>query len=74
MTQSTATIERANGAAYIAYESSVLLRAADSAPYDEDDVVMDSWLASMDSREFELILSRLADVGNHGASALEFSA
>ena len=74
MTQSTATIERANGAAYFAFESPILLRAADCAPYDEDDAVMDSWLASMDSREFELILSRLADTGARGASALEFSA
>jgi len=74
MTQSMATIERAHGAAYIAYESPILLRAADSAPYDEDDAVMDSWLASLDAREFELILSRLAETGAHGASALEFSA
>jgi hypothetical protein len=72
MTQSTATTRRANQAAYIPFESPILLRAADSAPYDEDDAVMDSWLASLDTREFELILSRLADTP--GASALEFSA
>ena len=74
MTQSSATTERTNGAAYFAFESPILLRAADSAPYDEDDAVMDSWLASMEPREFELILSRLADTGAHGASTLEFSA
>jgi hypothetical protein len=71
MTQIAATIERANESAYIAYESPILLRAADSVPYDEDDAVMDGWLASLDPREFELILSRLAEPG---ASPLEFSA
>ena len=74
MTQSSATIERAREAAYIPFEGPILLRAADFALYDEDDAVMDSWLASMDPREFELILSRLADTGAQGASALEFSA
>ena len=73
MTQSTATTKRADGAAYIAFESPILLRAADSAAYDEDDAVMDSWLASMDPREFELILSRLAETDLRG-SKLEFSA
>jgi hypothetical protein len=74
MTQRTATIERANGTPYLAYESPILLRAADAAPYDEDDAVMDSWLASLDTREFELILGRLAETGVLGSSALEFSA
>ncbi len=74
MTQSAATIERASQTAPFPFESPILLRAVDLAPYDEDDAVMDSWLASMDPREFELILSRLADTGTHGASALEFSA
>jgi hypothetical protein len=73
MTQSTATIERANEAAYIPFESPILLRAADFAPYDEDDAVMDGWLASLDSSEFELILSRLAETDARG-SKLEFSA
>ncbi len=73
MTQHTATIERANEAAYIPYESPILLRAADIAPYDEDDAVMDSWLASLDTREFELILSRLAEADARG-SKLGFSA
>ena len=73
MTQSTATLERTNEAAYIPFESPVVLRAADLAPYDEDDAVMDSWLASLEPREFELILSRLAAVDARG-SKLEFSA
>lgn len=67
MTQSSVTIQRANEAAYI-------LRAADVAPYDEDDAVMDSWLASLNPREFELILSKLAETESGRASALEFSA
>jgi hypothetical protein len=74
MMQSTASFKRDSAAAYIAFESPVLLRAADSAPYDEDDAVMDSFLASLDSREFELILSRLADTQPVGLGAMEFSA
>jgi hypothetical protein len=74
MMQSTASFKRDSAAAYIAFESPVLLRAADSAPYDEDDAVMDSFLASLDSREFELILSRLADTQPIGLGTMEFSA
>ena len=73
MTQSTATDERTSEAAYIPFEIPVLLRAADLAPYDEDDAVMDSFLASLDPREFELILSRLAEADARG-STLGFSA
>jgi hypothetical protein len=73
MTQSTATIGRTSEAAYSPFESPVLLHAADLAPYDEDDAVMDGFLASLDPREFELILSRLADADARG-SKLEFSA
>jgi hypothetical protein len=73
MIQSQATIERASPAVYDSFESAIVLRAADSAQYD-DDAVMDSWLASMDPREFELILSRLAGTDARGAATLEFSA
>jgi len=74
MTQSSVTIQRANKAAYIPFESPILIRAADVAPYDEDDAVMDSWLASLNPREFESILSKLAETESGNASALEFSA
>ena len=74
MMQSTASYNRDAAAAYIAFDGPLLLRAADSAPYDEDDAVMDSFLASLDSREFELILSRLADTQPSGLAAMEFSA
>ena len=73
MTQSSATIERAREAAYIPFEGPILLRAADFALYDEDDAVMDSWLASLDASEFDLILSKLAEADARG-SKLEFSA
>jgi hypothetical protein len=73
MTQTSATIGRRDQSAYLSFESPVLLRAADVANYD-DDAVMDSWLASMDPREFELVLSRLAEGDAHGSSKLEFSA
>ncbi|HZO29196.1 MAG TPA: hypothetical protein VFH48_24745 [Chloroflexota bacterium] len=74
MTQSSVTIQGANKAAYIPFESPILIRAADVAPYDEDDAVMDSWLASLNPREFESILSKLAETESGNASALEFSA
>ena len=73
MTQNSATIERASATAYDAFESPILLRAVDSAQYD-DDAVMDSWLASMDLRELELILSRLAETDSRRSSGMEFSA
>jgi hypothetical protein len=73
MTQNSATIERASAAAYDAFDGPMLLRAADVAHYDED-AVMDAWLASLDPREFELILTRLADDDARGSNGLEFSA
>jgi hypothetical protein len=73
MTQSAATIERASQTAPFPFESPILLRAVDLAPYDEDDAVMDSWLASLDASEFELILSKLAEADARG-SKLGFSA
>jgi hypothetical protein len=73
MIQSAATFDWATVEAYDAFGSPIPLPAADSAQHD-DDAVMDAWLASLAPREFELILSRLAD-GNVGAfSALEPSA
>jgi hypothetical protein len=67
MMQSAATFDWATVEAYDAFGSPIPLPAA-------DDAVMDAWLASLAPREFELILSRLAD-GNVGAfSALEPSA
>ena len=71
MTQSSATFERGCEFAYIAFESPILMPAVDLAPYEEDDAVMDGWLASLDVREFELILSRLADEPARGWPALE---
>lgn len=73
MTQSAATIKRATQTAPFPFESPILLRAVDLAPYDADDAVMDSWLASLDASEFELILSKLAEADARG-SKLEFSA
>jgi hypothetical protein len=74
MTQTSATFQRADAAdAHFSFESPILLRAADAAQYD-DDSVMDSWLASLDAREFEGILSRLAESDVRGFSSLEFSA
>lgn len=73
MTQHSATYERTSTTAYDAFEGPILLQAADVAHYD-DDAVLDAWLASMEPREFELMLTRLAEPGMFGASKLEFSA
>jgi hypothetical protein len=72
MTQNSANSVRAGAAAYEAFDNPMVLLAADVAQYD-DDAVMDSWLASLEPREFELILNRLAAVDVRG-SKLEFSA
>lgn len=37
-------------------------RAAPAAERDDEDALFDSWLASLSSREFELVLSGLADL------------
>jgi hypothetical protein len=73
MTKHSANCERTSATAYDAFEGPVMLRAADSISYD-DDAVMDAWLASMDPREFELVLTHLAETDAHGAAKLEFSA
>jgi hypothetical protein len=70
MIQSEATIERARVDTYGSPESAIFGWPAGSAESTDDDALFDSWLASMDSREFELILSRLASL----PSALEASA
>ena len=54
-----------------AYEHPMLLHPTDMAPQDEDDEVMDSWLASLGPREFELILRDLSNDGLDGRFALE---
>ena len=52
------------------FEHPMLLQPVDMVPQDDDDV-MDSWLASLGPREFELILSDLASDGLDGHFALE---
>lgn len=58
-------------AAFGSFEHPMLLQPVDMVPQDEDDEVMDSWLASLGPREFELILSDLASSGLDGRYALE---
>jgi hypothetical protein len=53
------------------YEHPMLLQPVDMVPQDEDDEVMDSWLASLGPREFERILSDLANNDLDGRFALE---
>jgi hypothetical protein len=53
------------------YEHPMLLQTADTAVQDEDDEVMDNWLASLGPREFEAILSDLAGDALDGQFALE---
>ena len=37
-------------------------RAAGVAEHDDEDALFDSWLASLSSREFELVLNTIADL------------
>jgi hypothetical protein len=62
MFQREATLERAASAERTPYTSTIVLRAADSAPSrDDEDALFDGWLASLDADELDLILSKLAD-------------
>jgi hypothetical protein len=47
-------------------------RAAQSAQRDDEDALFDSWLASLSSREFELVLNGIGEL--EGPSRLEASA
>ena len=54
-----------------AYEFPMALQPVDLVQVDEDDDVMDSWLASLAPREFETILNDLASNAQMGRFALE---
>ncbi|MCC7370201.1 MAG: hypothetical protein IT306_17385 [Chloroflexi bacterium] len=56
--------------AFGSFEQPLLLQPADLMPADDDDEILDTWLASLGPREFELILSNLAR-DSHGRFALE---
>ncbi|MGE3267438.1 MAG: hypothetical protein AB7P40_01730 [Chloroflexota bacterium] len=43
-----------------AFEQPLLLQHIDLVPQDEDDALLDNWLASLAPREFDLILNDLA--------------
>jgi hypothetical protein len=73
MTQSFPTIEPAHDGTFGWPESMILPRADISAQHDEDDV-LDSCLASLGTREFELFLIRLADDNTDARSAQEWTA
>lgn len=53
------------------FEHPLLLQPVDMVPPDDDDEIMDSWLASLGPREFELILSDLATDDLNGRIALD---
>ena len=53
------------------FESPLLLQPVDMVPPDDDDEILDSWLASLGTREFELILSDLASNDLGGRLALD---
>lgn len=42
------------------FEHPLLLQHVDLVPQDEDDALLDNWLASLAPREFDLILNDLA--------------
>lgn len=59
-TDTTETYASMMTAIFGSFEHPMLLQPTDLVQADEDDEVMDSWLASLGPREFELILSDLA--------------
>ena len=63
----TTTIERTD----VPFSGAMLLPAATVAAQLDEDAVLDSWLASMDISEFDLILGRLADGQIGGRFLLE---
>jgi hypothetical protein len=71
ITTTTSAYATAMAAIFGSFEHPMLLQPVDMVPQDEDDEVMDSWLASLGQREFELILSDLASDGLEGRFALE---
>ena len=78
MLNNTATADCTNAihanalaALFGSFEHPMLHQPVDMVPQDDDDDVMDSWLASLGPREFELILSDLASDGLDGRFALE---
>ena len=73
--QTNATLDQATDYAIPAgigsFAQPMLLQAVDLVPQDEDDALLDSWLASLAPREFELILNDLAIDPMSGRYALE---
>lgn len=57
--QTNATYDNGLPEAFGSFEHPLLLQPADLVPADEDDEILDSWLASMGPREFEAVLSNL---------------
>jgi hypothetical protein len=66
-----ATIERAFHTTDRSSESQSILWAVDSAYADDDDAVLDSWLASLPAGDFDYILSFLAGGRADVLSALD---
>jgi hypothetical protein len=67
MNTTTTTIERTDAP----FSGAMLLPAATVAAQLDEDAVLDSWLASMDISEFDLILGLLADNQLGGRFLLE---
>jgi len=59
--QTPTTLDPTVQAPFGTFEQPLLLQADDIVPQDDDDAMLDSWLSSLGPREFELILSDLAD-------------
>lgn len=71
MFMSEATIDRTQDTYFAAFETPIVRRATDSTHAVDDEALMDAWLASLEPREFELILNRLAEVDTRDAAWLE---
>jgi hypothetical protein len=62
MFQSEASFERARVNTLGSLDNLIFGESAVPATSSDDDALLDSWLASMGTREFEMVLSRLADI------------
>jgi hypothetical protein len=58
-------------AVFGAFEHRLPVQPVDMVPPEDDDDILDSWLASLAPREFELILSDLASADMNGRLALD---
>jgi hypothetical protein len=71
MFNSEATIDRTQDQFFAAFEGPIVRGTADSAQVEDDEALMDAFLASLAPQEFETFLSRLAEIDSREIAFLE---